>query len=435
MKQKLIKLIIIISTISLLGIVFTQLYWVRNAVVMKEEQFDESVVIALKSVVNQLMEFHNDSTMKQIQDFGPECVIEKTDIADIINSKMLDSLMQNELRCFKINKDYEYAIINLHNDRFEMGTCKNFKNELISSYHKVSLSALYKPGDYWLSVYFPSQKSMILSKMIFWLILSAIFLLTVIFTFSFIIYSIIRQKKLSQMKTDFVNNMTHEFKTPISTISLASEMLLKKNVYESPDKTQRYAKVIYDENNRMQSQVEHVLQIAMLDKGEMKMKPKEVDVHKIIHKVVDNFNLLVKKRNGVVLKQLYAVSPVIYADRLHITNIIHNLLDNANKYTPEEPRIIIATKNIGQGIQISIKDNGIGISHESQKNIFKKLYRVPTGNLHNVKGFGLGLYYVKTMIEAHGGSIRLYSEVGKGSKFELYLPVEIKNRMKDEEES
>lgn len=402
---------------------------------MKEEQFDESVMIALKSVVNQLMELHNDSTIKQIQHLGPDCVIEKTDIRDIIYPKTLDSLIQNELGCFKINKDYEYAVINLHNDRFEMGIYKNFRTELLTSYHKVSLSSLYKPGNYYLAVYFPFQKSMILSKLVFWLILSAVFLLVMIFTFSFIIYSIIRQKKLSQMKTDFVNNMTHEFKTPISTISLASEMLLNKNVFESPVRTRRYAKVIYDENNRMQSQVERVLQIAILDKGEMKIKPREIDIHKIIIRVVDNFNLVVKKRSGIVLPQLNATHSGLVADRMHITNIIHNLLDNANKYTPEEPRIIITTKNINHGIQISIEDNGIGISHENQKNIFKKLYRVPTGNLHDVKGFGLGLYYVKTMIEAHGGHIRLHSEIGKGSKFELYLPFNSKNRMKNEEES
>lgn len=434
-KKKIISLIIVVATISLLGIVFTQLYWMRNAIIMKEEQFDESVRIGLKSVVNQLMENYNDSTLQKIRTEGPECVIEKTDIRDVINAIRLDSLIQAELACFRIEQDYGYGVINKANDRFYMGNYEGFRLGLLDSQHAVSLSMLYEPGDYWLAVWFPNQQNIILKQMILMLILSGFFLLIVISSFSFTIYRLIMQKKLSQMKSDFVNNMTHEFKTPISTISLAGEMLLNPNIQKAPEKISKYSRVIIDENARMQSQVERVLQIAILDKGETKIKPKEIDVHKIIHRMVDNFNLHLKKRNGIILTQLNAATSVIYADRMHFTNIVNNLIDNAAKYTPENPRIIITTKNIKSGILISFEDNGIGISHENQKNIFKKLYRVPTGNLHDVKGFGLGLYYVKTMVEEHGGNIKLHSELGKGSKFEIYLPFKYKNLVNHEEEN
>ncbi|MCF8397374.1 MAG: HAMP domain-containing histidine kinase [Bacteroidales bacterium] len=433
MKKRHINLIITITTISLLGIVFTQLYWVKKAVDLKDEQFNASVRMALKSVANQLLDYHNDSTIRQIQEFGPECIIEKTNIRDLINFSFLDSLMQEEMGCMKINRDYEYAVINYLNDRFVMGKYAEYEPELLRSKHKVSLKALYRPGEYWLVVYFPYQKSMILSQMIVWVILSALFLVVVIFTFSFTIYSFIRQKKLSEMKSDFVNNMTHEFKTPISTISLASEMLLKPFVFKSSEKTKKYAHVIFDENTRLQNQVERVLQIAILDKGEAKIRKKELDIHKVISKIVANFNLVVSKRGGKVLFKPNAKDHIIVADKVHFSSIIANLIDNANKYTPENPKIIISTEDFRDGVKIFVEDNGIGISPENQKQVFKKLYRVPTGNLHDVKGFGLGLYYVKTMVEAHEGSIKIHSELGKGSRFELFLPRSNKKNITHEE--
>ncbi len=428
-------MIIVLTSVSLMGIVFTQLYWVKKAVTLKKEQFDGSVTIALKSVVNQLHELYNDSTLRKIKQEGPNCVIQKTEIRDIINPVILDSLIQEEMGCFQIKLDYEYAIVNFRNNSFVMGVHDQYKDQLLERSHKVSLASLYKPGKYWLAIYFPSQRSIIMSQMILWVILSALFLLIIILTFVFIIYSFIRQKKLSEMKTDFVNNMTHEFKTPISTISLTSEILQKADVYESPMRTKKYAKVIYDENARLQNQVERILQIAILDKGETKIKIKEVDVHRIIMRAVENFNLTINQREGNIMTYLNASRPVIYADRMHLINIINNLLENANKYTPENPQIIITTKNIKKGILISVEDNGIGISHENQKNIFKKLYRVPTGNLHDVKGFGLGLYYVKTIVESHDGFIHLHSEPDRGSKFEIYFPSNDNKMIKDEEKN
>lgn len=224
------------------------------------------------------------------------------------------------------------------------------------------------------------------------------------------------------MKSDFVNNMTHEFKTPISTISLASEMLMKPTVLESKNRILKYATVIYDENSRLKNQVEQVLHIALLDKSAFRLKIKEINAHKLIDQCIRNFKLIVRERKGKISCKLEAANPVIYADKIHFANILTNLLDNANKYSSEAPDILVATKNSNNGLIITVEDKGIGISQENQKQVFKKLYRVPTGNIHNVKGFGLGLFYVKKIVETHGGYIKVKSELLKGSTFEIFFP-------------
>jgi len=224
------------------------------------------------------------------------------------------------------------------------------------------------------------------------------------------------------MKTDFINNMTHEFKTPIATISLASEMLLKKSVLDDREKSERYAKIIYDENTRLQNHVEQILSVSMLDRGKYRLKKKDTDIHELINEVVANFSLTIKERGGKIRTHFCASQYIIQVDKAHITNVIINLLDNANKYSTDQPWIRIGTQSTEDGLIISVEDKGSGISVEHQKQVFKHLYRIPTGNIYNVKGFGIGLYYVKTIVEAHGGHINLKSELNKGSRFDVYLP-------------
>jgi two-component system phosphate regulon sensor histidine kinase PhoR len=231
-----------------------------------------------------------------------------------------------------------------------------------------------------------------------------------------------RQKRLSEIKSDFINNMTHEFKTPIATISLSSEMLLKPDINKFPYKTKRYASVIFDENTRLQKQVDQVLQLSVLEKGHFKLKRKEIDIHRIIRKMVEHFSVKVKKKGGQINIRLDADPHHINVDKTHISNIISNLIDNSIKYSSGAPEVNIHTRTDGRDMLIIISDNGIGISTENQKHIFKKLYRVPTGNIHDVKGFGLGLFYVKTMVEAHGGTIKVKSELHKGTSFTITLP-------------
>lgn len=224
------------------------------------------------------------------------------------------------------------------------------------------------------------------------------------------------------MKTDFVNNMTHEFKTPIATVSLASEMLMKPEVAHSPEKTKKYAAVIFNENNRLQNQVEQVLQMAIIDKGETQLRIKETDLHKLLDIIIEGFQLRVREMGGHIHTELNAIPSTIAGDKMHLTNVFSNLIDNAVKYSSGAPQLSVFSESNQSGVTISVADKGIGISPENQKQVFKNLYRVHTGDLHDVKGFGLGLYYVKRLVEMHGGRITLQSELGKGSVFKVFLP-------------
>ncbi|HEY1040887.1 MAG TPA: HAMP domain-containing sensor histidine kinase, partial [Bacteroidia bacterium] len=215
------------------------------------------------------------------------------------------------------------------------------------------------------------------------------------------------------------------FKTPISTISLASEFLNDSSVIKTPDKVERYVKMIKDENKRLSVLVESILQTAILDKGDFKLKVVEIDVHEIINLAIQNIQLQVEQRKGTIIPKFFATDPKIFADKVHITNIVFNLMDNAIKYSKEIPEITITTENVTNGIIFSVKDAGMGISKDNLKRIFDQFYRIPTGNVHNIKGFGLGLSYVKAIVEKHGGTISVESELNKGTTFKVYLPVKI----------
>ncbi|MEN8225114.1 MAG: HAMP domain-containing sensor histidine kinase [Bacteroidota bacterium] len=271
------------------------------------------------------------------------------------------------------------------------------------------------------------QLDVIMYRMYFLVVTSVLFLIFLSISFYMIIRLMFRQKKLSQIQTDFINNITHEFKTPIATISLSSEMLLNSDVNKFPHKTKRYAKVISDENNRLEKQVEQILQLSIIEKDESSPGLKEINVHEIISGMVGNHSIFATQQGGTITTDLKAVEYFVMADKTHLSNIIANLLDNALKYTHETPKIKINTLNKQNKIMIYISDNGVGISNEHQKQVFNKLYRVPTGNIHDVKGFGLGLYYVKTMIEAYGGEVGITSAPGDGTTINITLPTKHKS--------
>lgn len=343
-----------------------------------------------------------------------------------VDTMLLDSVLRSELKKQKIKAKFYYAITSIYPEGQTHGDLKlaeNFSDSLGEGY-KVCLSPSNRFVDpQYLIVRFPDQDRAIFKGMWALLTMSIVVISILIFSFYYIMASNLKQKKLSVIKNDFISNMTHEFKTPISTISLASEMLSDTSISQTPEKQQRFLRMIRDENKRLSVLVESILQTSILDKGEFKLKLSEIDVHDIIINAINNTQLLISQRQGSIHTFLKAQNYKLQADKVHLTNIIFNLIDNAIKYTKDKPEIVITTYNTAEGIMIEIKDNGIGITKENQRKIFDKFYRVPTGNVHNVKGFGLGLSYVLAVVLKHNGTISVDSEPGKGSTFKVHLPI------------
>jgi len=422
-KKRTFLIIVSITGIALAGIIFIQFYWIRNAVSLHEDQFDSRVRLALKGAVNQMYENKSDTCVEGLF-CNRSCMLKESILNNGMNVDALRLIIKKEFSEAGLHEPYIYGIYRIKAIHADFISKPGFEKQLLNSTHQASLSCIFKNDQVFLGAWFPDEKKLAMQS-IFWWLLICFFLMTVlVFGFIFSIYSFLRQKKISEMKSDFVNNITHEFKTPIATISLASEMLLKPSVLASEAKARKYAGIIYDENIRLRNQVEHVLQLAVLDRGIYDLKYKSIDIHQLIYKVTESYQLLIKEKNGLLKLQLNATNFQSYADDMHIENIITNLLDNANKYSAVNPDITISTFNRNDHIVVAIEDKGIGISKENQKHIFRKMFRVHTGNVHDVKGFGLGLYYVKRMVEAHNGNINLHSEPGKGSRFEISLPLD-----------
>jgi two-component system phosphate regulon sensor histidine kinase PhoR len=343
---------------------------------------------------------------------------------------MLDSLIGQEARQRGIDIGYQYGIKDMDDPASALLFCNapDAQQQILQQGFTVRLfptDAFGSPNQ--LYVHFPEQRQFIMHAMWGALAGSALFLLLVIACFVAAIMAIFRQKRISEITNDFISNMTHELKTPIATVSLTTEALLDPDIRAMPSLAERYLQVIKEENDRLGQQVEKVLQIARLEKRDFKLNKTDVDVHSAIEHAIRNIRIQIDSRHGSLSARLDAAQPVVRADKVHLTNIIVNLLDNANKYSPEAPEIVVETASVGppdapQGIEIRISDKGQGISKEMLGKIFDKFFRVPTGNLHDVKGFGLGLSYVKTMVEAHGGRIGVKSEPHKGSTFSIFLP-------------
>lgn len=344
------------------------------------------------------------------------------DILARMDTGIVRLLLQNNLRERGIVQDFDLGILSDEGQIIPI-TQTDFPEKLLSE----GVQARLFPGDIlgkqnFLMVHFPSKNAYILRQIWLPVLSSLFFIVIVIFCFVYAIKVIIRQKNLSDIKNDFINNMTHEFKTPIATVSLAVEALQDPDLMNQESFRQRYISVIKDENKRLGSQVEKVLQAATLDKKEFKLKLEEINLEEILEGARRQFELQVENKGGEITFESQLGYPLIMADEFHLSHIFNNLLDNANKYSGERPIIRIKAWEEGEHAFVSIQDNGIGIGKEALKKIFDKFYRVPTGNLHDVKGFGLGLSYVKTMLEAHRGEITVQSESGKGSIFTIKLP-------------
>jgi len=540
MNKKVIVLVIILISFALVGLVGIQLYWIKNALAVKEANFDRSVNEAMTSVVYKLGKIEvasriknkinsnspnttlynsidsiNNMFIKEMESMANDFNIQKASYISYTSKKVVveynetipgkgirrvdssivainnkdtirkaksevrpvsvpeyympsnhfDSISDKidkflkksflvsdvfeEMYNYRANKTIEERISSLELDSLikeelgskgihtecEFGIYSPVKNNLVIEktglYHKqlmensVSFNIfptdLFRAPEY-LLVFFPKKETYLFTQTWLMLFIAAVLIILIILAFVYTISTILKQKKLSEMKNDFINNMTHEFKTPISTISLACQALTDDEMSKSEVLYKNYLHVISDENKRLGVMAEKILQTAVLEKGQVKLRIEPMDIHFIINEVYKNINLQIVARGGELITEYNATSSIINADKLHITNVIYNLVDNANKYSEEIPRIVIATESNDSGVYISVEDNGIGISHANLKKIFDKLYRVPTGNIHNVKGFGLGLSYVKTIVEMHHGTVDVVSELKKGSKFTLYLP-------------
>lgn len=354
--------------------------------------------------------------------------LEERPIQERINPEFLSQALTNAIAEAGINLEYKFAIknSNLGQNKIIFGDqdyVQGRKKEFSQPLFKNDLNGA-KPN--YLYIYFPQRSRYLLRETGYTIIPTIILTAFLIGIFVYTLMVILRQKKLSNIKNDFINNMTHELKTPISTISLASQMLQDGSISNTPTMIEHVSKVIYEESKRLGFQVEKVLQMAVFNEGKLKFKLKEFDVNKMINTVINNFELRVKNKNGTLTTDISEESLIVKGDEVHITNVIFNLLDNAVKYSKEAPEIEVATKMQNGNVVISIRDNGIGIPKEYQAQIFDRFYRVPTGNVHDVKGFGLGLSYVKKIIDSHDGKIKVESALNKGTKFSILFP-QIKN--------
>lgn len=368
---------------------------------------------------------------RMFQDLAMQFMLDDKCLKDRLNGGLVERMLKDEFKKEGINTPFQYAIFDNWSSGMLYGNLNVPKEEALSThFYSIQLfpNDLYENSGV-LVINFPDKKSYIFQSM--WMILSATaaFILIILGSFGGSFYIIYRQKKLDELKTDFINNMTHEFKTPVATISLASQMLKSEKVISNKEKILNYSNIIDEENKRLSGHIENVLQVARLDRGEFKLKPEQVNIHELLNDIADSLQLRIQNEKGNLAREFRAANAMVQGDVFHLSNAFYNLFDNAIKYRKEEAlNINVSTNNNAKGIIISFKDDGIGISKDAQKRIFEKFYRVPTGNIHNVKGFGLGLSYVQVIVTMHGGDIRVESELGKGTRFDIFLPFQIVNK-------
>lgn len=437
-------LIIILISISLLGIIYIQVNWITNMIRVRQSQFEENVVRAMYSAGQRLM-----SSLSDYRQPSPNIDINGDSRLFFEGSRNRYLLARINVNQVRNELDHAFREYNLkiYNYEFSVSSNTNEQTWLTPDIQSAGFSSLMnKPGvGAYNAPLFPQSGSSLeglvaegsilalvpnvkntLIKQMGWLLTGAVgFTLIIMFTFYFTVRSMLRQKKLSEIKSDFINNMTHEFKTPLATISLAVDALKNEKVIHDRKKSEYFTAIIKEENRRMNKQVETILQAALLDKGEIQLNPKPLHVHEVINDAMEHFRLVLEERQGTADIQLNATNDLIRADDVHINNLVRNLMDNAIKYSkPDQPlHLRISTTSDHKNISIFIEDNGIGMSRETVGRVFEKFYRAHTGNIHNVKGFGLGLTYVKAMVDAHGGHIKVDSVLGKGSTFTIELPL------------
>ena len=424
MNAKTLRIFVALSVLLLGSVVVVQYFWFKQAYNLEDRDFDQRVTTALRMVSKRLLEFNknpNSQLLKPVERVTSNYYT--VQVNDTINNLILEEFIKQEFAQADIRLNFEYGIYDCTKDRIRYSSFVCFsencdRSDSTANYHFPVLDI----HNYYFGVHFPDKKRFLLGDLNNWFVSSAILLVVMAF-FVYSLMLIFKQKRLSEIQNDFINNMTHEFKTPISTISISSEVLMKPEIVNTPERLLSYAAIIRKEAARLKKNVDTVLQTANIAQKIDKLNLEEVEVHELLEDLAISCEPLFKEKNGELIVNLRATNAHIKADRLHFTNIIHNLIDNGMKYCERTPIIQITTENIGNDLILSIKDNGIGIADRDQKQVFNKFFRVHTGDVHDVKGFGLGLYYVKEMVEGHKGKIELKSKIGEGSEFKLVVPV------------
>lgn len=420
MKSSSIRFIVILATVCIVGITITQVYWLRRAFDLKESEFERTVNAALFNVANQIFEINNTPSpaMNPVKQVSTNYFIVL--VNGDVKASLLEFLLRSEFEKRNIQVDFEYGVYDCNHGKMTYGDYVSFE----SSTEKVSARKLPEWDNYayYFGVQFPNREAHILNQMGIWSFSSVVLLIVIVF-FAYTIFVILKQKRLSEIQKDFINNMTHEFKTPISTIAVSAEVLKNPDIIRHPERLLNYTTIIEKENSRLRQQVERVLQAARLEKEDIGLRKESVDMHEVIRDAIKNTTMALEEKQGSINCNLQATQHALHADRLHLVNVIYNLIDNAIKYCTQTPEITIYTRNEGANLVVGIEDNGIGISKEHVKRIFEKFYRVPTGNLHDVKGFGIGLNYVRSIIELHKGEVKVQSTPGSGSMFQVILPL------------
>ncbi len=424
MRVKQIRHTIIIGVIALIGIVSIQVYWLFTTWNMQQERLDENIWLALKKVSAEINVLHDclPNDLNPVQKLSETCYL--VDVGCEYNQGNLEYLVHTNFNKVDLNIEHEIAIYDCNlNKMVYLGRFSD-SGDIIDEPLNPSfcINANQKDIVYFFCINISGRNSYLFQKMILWLVLSCIVFLVLLF-FTFTIFSFFKQKQLAELQKDFINNMTHEFKTPISSIQIASDVLLGFESESLPARFTNYARLIKQENSRLNLLVENVLRAARIEKDQALMNPQRIDLHQLIDEVFAEGLLKSQPIEVEFTSKLLAEKFIIKADKLHLTNILFNLTDNAIKYNATLPvQINIETKNIGNYLILSYSDNGIGIPEKFQKKVFNKFFRVPTGNIHDVKGFGLGLYYVKQVCDAHKWKISCENKLPIGVKFVLKIP-------------
>ena len=412
MKNRTIRNVAILGSIAIAGVISVQIYWINQALNLQQKQFQESVFISLKRVAERISDYNKmDFPVKNpVKQISSDYFI--VNIREVIDANILKLYLNKEFHRSNIHTDYEFAIYDCSSEKMVYGEYVSFnKNERI-----VKLGELPKYDEfiYYFGINFPKQTSYLIAGNTLWIIFSFLLMITVSF-FVYALNIILRQKQLSELQKDFINNMTHEFKTPISTINIASDVLLGDDHIKNNVDLSNYTQIIKEQNERLNWQVEKVLQITEIEQGRMNLKSEKIHLNESIKSVVGSVKLNLETKGGGVITSLLAKNDLINCDKLHLTNVLYNIIDNAIKYSEENPQINIETYEMVGFLYLNITDNGIGIAEEHIENVKNKFFRVPTGRVHNVKGFGLGLYYVNQVCKAHHWDWEIKSEKEKGT--------------------